>query len=175
MNTTTLARTRAAALALLVGLAATTASAVQIRYELQGVFDESPTPVEMIGGFTFDTDTSSFSDITVRFASNPVLTVATAVFDQNSALYHYATDQFVGHDGLGNAVVLNIDGVFSNPGVFTLTQTGANSISYVLLGATNQFNVVNGTVAAVPEPSTWAALAAGLFVIGFRARRRLSA
>lgn len=59
-----------------------TVSATQIRYELQGVFDSlSPEPVALIGGFTFDTATSSFSDVTVQFASNPVLGTVTAQSD----------------------------------------------------------------------------------------------
>lgn len=155
MNRALVGPIAAAALGLLGTTTVTTAHATQIQYGLQDVFDSSPTPIGLVGGFTFDTATSSFSAITVHFASNPVFGTGTGVFDQNATLYHYVTDQFVANDSFGNTVVLNYGSTFDHPGTYALTQTGPNSISYVFLyaltGTVQAYNVVNGNIAAVPE------------------------
>lgn len=168
-----------AALAAAAAICPGAASAAQIHYQLQGVTDSSPVPVALVGGFTFDTVSSTFSDVTVQFASTPVQGTATGIFDQTPTLYHYATDQFVAWDLAGNAVVLNYGSTFDNPGTYALTQTGPNSMSYVLLsalaGTDAAYDVVNGNLVAVPEPGAWVLLSAGVLVLGSLSRRRRGA
>lgn len=85
---------------------------------------------------------------------------------------------FAGVSGNFNLATVEFHGV--GAGISQLNVTDANDLIYAWVndvsgGQVVNFSGMNGsvTVAAVPEPETWAMLLAGLGLVGFSARRRV--
>jgi hypothetical protein len=125
------------------------------------------------GGNVLD---NGFAPILVQFAAPVDLASFSVQLDKNTWSNFANVLQFL--DGTGHAIV-GTDvtyGALSQPG-FTVASTGpVYGVSAVLLsfGSRNFDNLSVTTMAAVPEPGTWALSVVALGLIGVAARRRQS-
>jgi hypothetical protein len=129
----------------------------------------SPPTITFSGSFTFDTSTG-FATAGSYTTSAPE-TFATSFFDSHSATVNTQDIENVSHT-LVFDLQFNQNDLLAGLTVNVLS----NSELYALPSLTNAGFPVSGTfsVAAVPEPPTWAMMILGFAGIGFMAYRRRS-
>lgn len=167
----------AAGLAVWAALASS-ATAATLNYTLQNVkFDDG---TSVTGSFTWDTTTSKLGFANIQ-TQNGRLTAYEYNLDNSFAVYalHGApagrSFMLQSHD-TPRYFSFIFDNALSSGGVNTITLTGFHTPgSFECTNCGIGRAVVSGSVAAVPEPETYAMLMAGLGVVGLLARRRKSA
>lgn len=144
----------------LVALGATSAQAASFSTFDGGEHGDFQTGVRTQVSGPFFTDYDFTLDgtysLTATFASSKII--------GSFGLYNAADDTPIYSWGVGGAT-------FTTSSMFTL---GAGSYYYAVLGtgSTGNYTLTSTAVAAVPEPETYALLAAGLGIVGFVASRR---
>jgi hypothetical protein len=153
-----------------------TAMASIVTYDLVGVTTAGG--ASLTGSFAYDSVFDSVTSVNIHEAADTLFNTAATTFTHVAGLLHFAGPyvQLLFDDGV-NTLVMNTSGAFlGNPGPYTLTQSGAASISYIYVaagGPAGNYNVVNGNFVAqaqVPEPASIGLAAIAL--LGAAASRR---
>jgi hypothetical protein len=86
----------------------------------------------------------------------------------------YVSDHFIGDDWVNMTPVATFDGITVNntPETLNFAAVSGRYVEIVANGGQSWTALGNGVVTAVPEPTTYAMMLAGLGLLGFVARRR---
>jgi type 1 fimbria pilin len=143
------------------------------------------------GQFVYDTETSRYTSFTIgSYAVAPGYESSAAMTpDQYSSIYQAQLSTLLPSPGLNSSFTLNLEGITKWPGVDALALLGNTASLASNLDASSSFGfyIANSdgtnvqsmtaslgslTVAAVPEPGSWALMLSGLAVVGAGRLRR---
>ena len=164
-----------AGLALVLGCWASASNATIYDYTGSGTYlDLSNHSVTYTGSFTFDTSigfvtsASYVTSVPVTFASSFFDSVATSPFTTPNVI----NEQFI--ENASHSILFDLQLSENDLLAGLTTSVLSHSQFFALPGDTNAGFAVTGTfsVAAVPEPSTWAMMILGFAGVGFMTYRR---
>ena len=167
----------------------TTYAAVSIHWEVDGYFDDGG---RVDGGFNFDPDTDSFSNITLYTTRSENVgggvswnySTAHGGFIMGSADDHFGFFDVVHLDSVHSVFyVLEFSGFDPRqPGLiwyiddFSETENHTSDTEGHAIVRSSYLGIADGTLTSpIPEPETYAMLLSGLGLLGFLAKRRKKA